>query len=93
MIAETLEAFGRLDVAVNNAGIGGQMTRTHEMAGADEPFLQEPAEKNGQFDLRSDRNGGLRPSRIGHLLAMTYHSTRGRSWYGPAGSSPLQPVK
>lgn len=31
MVAETLGAFGRLDVAVNNAGIGGQFTRTHEM--------------------------------------------------------------
>ncbi|MGI9599103.1 MAG: SDR family oxidoreductase, partial [Acidimicrobiales bacterium] len=31
MVAEALDAFGRLDVAVNNAGIGGQMTRIHEM--------------------------------------------------------------
>jgi len=31
MVAETLKAFGRIDVAVNNAGIGGQFTRLHEM--------------------------------------------------------------
>ncbi len=31
MVAETLQAFGRLDVAVNNAGISGQMTPIHEM--------------------------------------------------------------
>lgn len=31
MVAETLEVFSRLDIAVNNAGIGGQMTRVHEM--------------------------------------------------------------
>ena len=31
MVAETLDAFGRLDVAVNNAGVGGQMTPIHQM--------------------------------------------------------------
>ena len=31
MVAETVAAFGGLHVAVNNAGIGGQMTRIHEM--------------------------------------------------------------
>lgn len=31
MVDETLRAFGRLDVAVNNAGIGGQQTPIHEM--------------------------------------------------------------
>jgi len=31
MVTETLDAFGRLDVAVNNAGIGGQHTPIHEM--------------------------------------------------------------
>lgn len=31
MVAETVAEFGRLDIAVNNAGIGGQMTRLHEM--------------------------------------------------------------
>jgi NAD(P)-dependent dehydrogenase (short-subunit alcohol dehydrogenase family) len=31
MVAETVATFGRLDIAVNNAGIGGQMTRIHEM--------------------------------------------------------------
>ena len=30
-IAETVKAFGRLDVAVNNAGIGGSGRRTHEI--------------------------------------------------------------
>lgn len=32
MVTVVLDAFGRLDVAVNNAGIGGQMTPIHEMA-------------------------------------------------------------
>lgn len=31
MVAETIDTFGRLDVAVNNAGIGGQMTRIDQM--------------------------------------------------------------
>ena len=38
MVTETLDAFGRLDVAVNNAGIGGQFTRIHEM---DESYFDE----------------------------------------------------
>lgn len=38
MVAETLGTFGRLDVAVNNAGIGGQFTRTHEL---DEDYFDE----------------------------------------------------
>ena len=38
MVAQTLGAFGRLDVAVNNAGIGGQKTRAHEM---DETYFRE----------------------------------------------------
>ena len=30
-IAETMKKFGRLDVAVNNAGIGGSGRKTHEL--------------------------------------------------------------
>lgn len=30
-IAQTVTKFGRLDVAVNNAGIGGSGNRTHEV--------------------------------------------------------------
>jgi NAD(P)-dependent dehydrogenase (short-subunit alcohol dehydrogenase family) len=30
-IAETVQRFGRLDVAVNNAGIGGSGNKTHEI--------------------------------------------------------------
>lgn len=43
MVAETLEAFGHLDVAVNNAGIGGQMTRLHEM---DESYFDSVIDVN-----------------------------------------------
>ncbi|NNC79272.1 MAG: glucose 1-dehydrogenase [Acidimicrobiales bacterium] len=38
MVVETLETFGRLDIAVNNAGIGGQMVRAHEM---DEEYFRK----------------------------------------------------
>nr|XP_061840629.1 cyclohexanol dehydrogenase-like [Nerophis lumbriciformis] len=38
MVAETVATYGRLDVAVNNAGIGGQFTRTHEM---DEDYFDD----------------------------------------------------
>lgn len=38
MVAETVAGFGRLDLAVNNAGIGGQFTRTHEM---DEDYFDD----------------------------------------------------
>lgn len=31
MVSETVAAFGRLDIAVNNAGVSGQMTQLHEM--------------------------------------------------------------
>lgn len=31
MVADTLDTFGRLDLAVNNAGIGGRFKRIHEM--------------------------------------------------------------
>jgi NAD(P)-dependent dehydrogenase (short-subunit alcohol dehydrogenase family) len=30
-IAETIKKFGRLDIAVNNAGIGGSGAQTHEI--------------------------------------------------------------
>ncbi|MEM7272515.1 MAG: glucose 1-dehydrogenase [Actinomycetota bacterium] len=32
MVGDTVEAFGGLDIAVNNAGIGGRFTRSHELA-------------------------------------------------------------
>ena len=38
MVNETLDAFGRLHIAVNNAGIGGQFTRTHEL---DEDYFDD----------------------------------------------------
>ncbi len=38
MVAETVERFGRLDIAVNNAGIGGRPDRIHEM---DEDYFRQ----------------------------------------------------
>jgi len=43
MVVETLSAFGRLDVAVNNAGIGGQMVPMHEM---DEDYFDSVVDVN-----------------------------------------------
>ena len=43
MVSETVEAFGRLDIAVNNAGISGQMTRLHEM---DEDYFDSVIDVN-----------------------------------------------
>lgn len=43
MVSATLERFGRLDVAVNNAGVSGQMTRLHEM---DEDYFDSVIEVN-----------------------------------------------
>lgn len=43
MVAETLAAFGRLDIAVNNAGIGGRMVPMHEM---DEDYFDAVVDVN-----------------------------------------------
>lgn len=37
-VAQTIEKFGRLDIAVNNAGIGGNGQQTHELD--DEAWLR-----------------------------------------------------
>jgi len=43
MVAETLDAFGRLDVAVNNAGITGRMQPIHKM---DEDYFDSVIDVN-----------------------------------------------
>lgn len=63
------------------------LTLAHEEASAEGPFLEEPLEPSGRFDAGA--SGSRRPSRIGHLMAVTYHASRGRSWYPLAGLSPL----
>lgn len=43
MVQATLDTFGRLDVAVNSAGVSGQMTRLHDM---DEDYFDSVIEVN-----------------------------------------------
>lgn len=45
-IARTVEKFGRLDIAVNNAGIGGSGAKTHEIP-EDEWFKVVDVDLNG----------------------------------------------
>ncbi len=66
------------------------LTQAHGTASVQEPFLSEPVGTGDRFDVRSQSLNGGRPSRIGHLVAMIYHSSHGRAWYGRTGESPLE---
>ena len=84
MLADTQDEAG--DFALQRFFAAYLLTRLHETASSEAPFLQEPAGE--QFSLRSSRGPDDRPSRIGHLMAIAYHSSFGRSWYGSAKNAP-----
>lgn len=61
------------------------LTQAHQAANGASPFLEEPADDGAGFRAAD----GTRPSRIGHLMAITYHSSFGRSWFDLArGAAP-----
>jgi len=66
------------------------LTQAHQRANTQAPFLQEPADDGAQHFSLNSTGGGMRPSRIGHLMAVTYHSSFGRSWYDQASGSPFE---
>jgi len=61
------------------------LTEAHERASHGESFLEEPGPRTSYTGAPRSR-----PSRLGHLKAMTYHSGFGHSSYELARRSPLE---
>jgi len=78
------------DPAVQRFFAAYLLTLVHLEASAYEPFLREPVQQGGSFEVRSQASGGTRPSRIGHLMAVTYNSSRGRAWFANADEQALE---
>lgn len=61
------------------------LTETHDRASHGAGFLEEPGARTAYTNRPRPR-----PSRLGHLMAMTYHSGFGRSSFEMARRSPLE---
>ena len=90
-IAGTVEAFGRLDVLVNNAGIAGANKPTHELTEAEWDRVQAVNVKDVFFctkhaiaSLRAAGGGSINLSSIYGLVGAPdlRRTTPPRAWYG-----------
>jgi NAD(P)-dependent dehydrogenase (short-subunit alcohol dehydrogenase family) len=74
-IAETVKKFGRLDIAVNNAGIGGSGAKTHEVP-EDEWLKVVDVDLNGVWRCQKEELGVMVgqeyvcPERPGHGVVL-----------------------